>query len=146
MSWLSFMQITGSFSFVAEASKEYKLGFKLNLINLSQVEGTHLQIKDAHFLLGDGQSHNAMFNFVETIKVKELGEHCLYNGPTQIVQWEAYEGATLYSISLQPVYDDFIPAGEPQYTFLPEINLKDLPFVYSRVLLEMKKVSYLNVF
>lgn len=103
----------GGFRFQLPSGRKYEVGIASGDEVVRNVEGRHLQMVGAGFVLGPGETKRVELRFVEPVKVEEPAQGFVYDGNPFSVKWQAYPGARTYRVSL-----DYITIDDHSYSSL----------------------------
>ncbi|MEA4884899.1 MAG: hypothetical protein VB144_14815 [Clostridia bacterium] len=101
----------GEFRFSLPSGRRYEIGIAIDDEVAQEVDGRHLQMVGASFVLQPGETKSVELRFVEPVTVTEPGQGFVYDGGPVSVRWQAYPGARAYRVSL-----GYISMGEHGYS------------------------------
>ena len=124
---------SGTFRFELPSGRRYEVGIALGDEVARNVEGRHLQMVGAGFVLGPGETKKVELRFVEPVRVEEPAQGFTYDGSLFSVRWKAYPGAHTYRVTLGYITmgDQLCSSllGKPTRTADTHLHMDSIPAV-----------------
>ncbi len=111
----------GAFRFSLPSGRRYEVGIALNSDAAQSVEGYHLQMIGAGFVLRPGETRKVELHFVEPVKVAQPEQDFVYDGQPFSVRWQAYPNARSYRVRL-----GYVTWGEHGYSSMGTSSMRTI--------------------
>ena len=123
----------GGFRFELPSGRRYEVGIAVSDEVARKVEGQHLQMVGAGFVLEPGETKKVELRFVEPVKVEEPAQGFTYDGKPFPVKWQTYPGARTYRVTLGYItMDDHSyssMSGNPMRTADTHLHMDSIPAI-----------------
>jgi tetratricopeptide (TPR) repeat protein len=120
MPWRS-VDDDGRFRFNLASGRRYEVGIALNSDAAQSVDGYHLQMIGAGFVLRPGETRKVELHFVEPVKVAQPEQDFVYDGQPFSVRWQAYPNARSYRVRL-----GYVTWGEHGYSSMGTSSMRTI--------------------